>query len=67
MGGSTSKKGVGERLLDGGEDRSKALDKGFDRFRGAGWVIAVVNGKVGLEDSIVRGEGVACCGSVCSC
>jgi len=58
MGGSTSKKGVGGGLLEGGEDRGKVLYKGFDRFGGAGGVLAVVNGKVGLKDGVVGGEGV---------
>ena len=59
MGGSTAKKGVGGRLFEGGENGGKILYKGFDRFGGAGGVGAVVDGKIGLEDSMVRGEGVA--------
>ena len=39
-------------MLEGGEDRGKVLHKGFDRFGGAGGVLAVVNGKVGLKDGV---------------
>ena len=46
-------------MFEGGENGGKMLYKGFDRFGGAGGVGAVVNGKIGLEDSMVRGEGVA--------
>ena len=46
-------------MLKGGEDRGEVLDKGFDSFRGAGGVIGVIDGKVSLKDSMVRGKGVA--------
>ena len=58
MGGSTAKKGVGGRLLEGGENGGKMLYEGFDRFGGAGGVGAVVNGKIGLERGArSRGRG----------
>ena len=58
MGRGTTKEGVVGGLFDGGEDGGEACDEGIDGLVLAGGVIAIIDGKVGLESGVVRGKGV---------
>jgi hypothetical protein len=48
VGRGTTKEGVVGGLFDGGEDGGEICDEGIDGLVLAGWVIAIIDGKVGL-------------------
>ena len=58
MGRGTTKEGVVGGLFDGGEDGGEICDEGIDGLGLTGWVIAIIDGKVGLEGGVVRGKGI---------